>query len=209
MMRWLLMAILLSLTATARGDWVTVPPVRQSGMGGSLGEIEDRMPGQHQYRASDVGTWAHETTHGLNSRIRQQAGGTGQVNAFYLLGGKAMVLPEPRGVTLSKVAARIPANQRGSAYQLYFVEQQRYWQNEPLYLCDELACYLNGAAVRYEYGLDVRSDLLHARELYLGCLVLLDLCRESGYSHDRELTEYLIVCCRWWQALAAAAGGQQ
>ena len=87
------------------GEWVEVRPVRNSGYSGLLGELEDRMPPGRAaiYRDRDRVTWAHEMTHGLNSEIRNRHAGTGKCNAFYCFGGRAMLLPEPRGLTLSDV----------------------------------------------------------------------------------------------------------
>jgi len=190
-------AVVCMFASLARGEWVEVPAIRQSGISGVLGEIEDRMPANHQYRDSDVQTWAHEMQHGLNSRIRNAMGGTANVQGIYFPGGWACVLPEPRSFTLAEVAARTPTSGRTATYQLYLVQQQRDWNSEPLYLIDELSAYLVGAAVGLQLGRDVTSDLSHAREMHGYCVVLYQLARERGYSHLNELNEVIRVLGDW------------
>lgn len=136
-----------------------------------LGDIESHMPQSHIYRSSDIVTWAHETTHGLNSNIRNKHGGTGRVNAFYILNNKAVVMQEPN-YTLRQLASAVPSNLRGMSYRLYLVQQQQYWNNEPLYVFDEATAYLNGAKVGFEVGHKVESELLQAFEMIGYALVL-------------------------------------
>jgi hypothetical protein len=102
----------------------------------------------------DLVTTAHEATHGLNAYIRNHYGsGTGKVNGFYLGNGNYQILHEPQGVKLSDVAGKVPSQLRSHhSYGLYLQEQQRYWQNEPLYVLDELTAYTNGAIVGLESG---------------------------------------------------------
>jgi hypothetical protein len=63
-------------------QWTDLQPVRPvTGLGTVLSDIDSHMPAGHQYKDSDKITWAHETTHGLASRIRQlfQKGGNNWV----------------------------------------------------------------------------------------------------------------------------------
>ena len=198
MRRWaldIIAAILawLLLLAVARSEWVQIPPSRHAAQQGILGEIESRMPAVHIYRDRDIVTWAHETEHGLNSRIRCRY--QGHVNAAYIPGGLALVLPEPP-VTLGEVARAIPPADRGPVYSLYLVEQRRYWDREPLYLVDELSAYTIGAAVGIEHGLTRRAaeSLAYAAELRGYALVMAALARQRGYSHAAELDSALA----WW-----------
>lgn len=92
-------------------------------------------------------TNAHESTHRLQSQLRNANGG--RVNAFYLLNGKACIVKEP-GIKLSYVSKFIPASLRSYRYQLYCVDQQHHWNNEPLYLVDEWSAYINGCSVSLE-----------------------------------------------------------
>src|SRR5207245_11321401 len=56
----------------------------------------------------------------------------------------AILLSGPR-VKLSQLAAMIPESLRGSRYQLYCIEQKKYFEDHPLYLFDEWTAYTNGA----------------------------------------------------------------
>ena len=128
-------------------EWQTVPPIRQSGLPGLLGELEDRMPAEHIYRdQSDAGGWAHETIHALNSRLRNAAGPG--MNAAYFYGCGAVVLREPP-ITLAQVAAAV--TKRGQLYDTYFVQMRVGWNNQPLFLLDEMSAYLAGAITDYEF----------------------------------------------------------
>ena len=93
-----------------------------SGRGQSrLKEIDSMLKADHIYRHSEVTTWAHETTHGINSRARQlfQKHYKGPINALYMLGGYVAILGEPP-LTLRDVAVAVPQELRGQhTYQLY------------------------------------------------------------------------------------------
>jgi hypothetical protein len=96
----------------------------------------------------DIGTWAHETNHQINNRIRNAQ--PKKSNAGYWLRSKAFVHEEPAGFTLKDVAVAVPADMRGSGYDLYMIQQQRWWNDHPLYVIDELACYKVGTLARIE-----------------------------------------------------------
>lgn len=125
--------------------------------GKTLQDIESHMPPAHGYRHADIGTWGHETTHGINSEVRQQLGA--RVNAFYCLDDWVCILREPR-CTLADVAAAVPQPARGNQYELYLVTMQRPvmagtegWNDMPLYVLDEWVAYIHGAKVLQEaYG---------------------------------------------------------
>ena len=200
-------AILLCWAAVACGQgWVVVPPIRQSGISGLLGELEDRMPAEHIYRDADLVTWAHETTHGLNSRIRNQYGGN--TNAVYLYGAGAIVIPEPP-VTLSQVAANVPASERRRCFQLYMVDQRADWDGQPLYVLDEMVAYLNGALVGYEWGDRSRAIQSHenAVEMYHYARVLHSILKPGHPSrYDlRPLNDFLAQIHVYLQALVPYA----
>jgi len=143
--------------------FVDVPVIQKnvdSKLGIVLGDIESRMPSRHQYKfPSDLITWAHETTHGLNSNIRNanfQSGKT--VNAFYVLDGKALLMEEPKGFGLSDIAPIIPSELRGGIYKMYMIEQQRSWNDRPLYTWDEWVAYANGTATRTDLKIANRNE---------------------------------------------------
>ena len=69
--------LILLLSTISRGAdeprFVLIQPTYSvSGHGAVLDDLESRMPAQHPYRDRDRITWAHETTHGLNSYIRNR-----------------------------------------------------------------------------------------------------------------------------------------
>lgn len=143
--------------------FVDVPVIQNnvpSSLGKILGDIESRMPSGHIYRfPDDKITWGHETTHGLNSRVRNQNVKPGTTpNAFYVLDGKALLLQEPKGFMLSDVARLIPTQLRGKIYKLYMIDQQSGWNDRPLYMWDEWVSYANGAAVRNDLNIVPRSE---------------------------------------------------
>jgi len=194
----LALAAWLLLAAVLHGEVVAIPATRHSGHQGVLGELEDRMPAQHQYRDADKGTWAHETTHGLNSRIRCAHGG--HVNAAYLYGGYALILPEP-SFTLADVAAATPQEWRGPVFGLYLVQQRGDWNNEPLYLLDELSAYVNGSVARLECGENATFSLARAAEMQRYAVVLYRLCVARGYSHIGYLNDFLLETDKYIQEL--------
>lgn len=121
--------------------------------GDFLNDIARHLPSQYgrKYYSDDRITHAHETTHGINSHLSNHpdeiAAGRrlgDSVYAFYVGKDQAVLLTGPH-VKLSQVAEVIPASLRGSRYQLYCIEQQKYFEDRPLYLFDEWVAYTNGA----------------------------------------------------------------
>lgn len=144
-------------------NFVDVPIIQNNvspQLGKVLSDIESRMPSNHRYRfPDDLVTWAHETTHGLNSRIRNTNRINGiKTNAFYVMDGKGLIFEEPTDFRLSDVAPIIPANLRGGIYKLYMIDQQKYWNNEPLYMWDEWTAYTNGTLTRTDLKIEDRSE---------------------------------------------------
>ena len=93
---------------------------------------------------------AHETTHFLNAHLRNKytvALGR-RVNAFYVGRDRFVLLDEP-GVKKSDVITFVPAGLRGDRFALY-VENQKEWDDTPLYLFDEWVAYVNGSEVALE-----------------------------------------------------------
>lgn len=137
--------------------WTDVPPSRRSEQKGTLGALEDRMPLQHQYRnAGDIDNWAHETSHGLHSILRNKLNPNG--NALFVPDRWCCLVADPTGVKLATIAQKVPASWRGMSYQLYLQQMQQYWNNEPTYVLDEWVSYANGLQASYEYQKDVQSS---------------------------------------------------
>lgn len=196
-----------------RASWVQVQPVRSFGSnvyGKFGGEIQSMLPAGHIYvtPGESVVNAAHETTHGINSRIRQMY--SGKVNALFVGSGRAMVLREPR-VRLSDVLRFVPSELRGSGAGLYLQQQQSYWQNEPLYVLDEWTSYVNGSLV----GLDVgRPEALSIeRAVEFGGYATALLCAveqlDSAYADKDALAEFVswqLARVEWLSERAKKAG---
>lgn len=157
---------------------------------GSLNDIESRMKAGHIYRDHDRVTWAHETTHGLNSKLRMRHGGTGKVNAFYCLDGRYVVFQEPN-FTVNQVAANVPKSLHGMSFSLYM--RQGAWNHEPLYILDEWVSYTNGSQVRYELGLTNRGESVQQMMEFAVYALTLQKMLPEDYPQKEELTNFI----RW------------
>jgi hypothetical protein len=166
--------------------WTEVPVIQNPDpgrYGPVLADVISRLPktgiGSSQAMYSPAwGTWTHEGTHGVNSRVRNKLAPRGH-NASYVLGGRAIVVKEPRPITLAEVARYVPVELRGRTYKRYMVDATRspqpgigHWNDNPLYTHDEWSAYVNGAT----YYLDAtrRGKSLN------GTLVSLDFCAEMA-----------------------------
>lgn len=101
-------------------------------------DLESRMPQRHQYRSKDLINWAHETTHGLNSKIRGSLGP--ELRAFYVLKGRCWICSDC-DFKMGRVGAIVPRLVRGNVYHYLKAPD---WQDRPSYLLDEWVAYLNG-----------------------------------------------------------------
>lgn len=142
--------ILVLLGQLVEPEWTKVPPIQTTLPEGSLGDvlhdIESHMPAGHIYRSADKVNWAHETTHGINSRLRTKPG----TNAFYVLNDRAVVVTEPKS-TLQKVAEAVPPSLRGKAYQTYFYgPYSKSGGTYATYVLDEWSAYTNGTETLLE-----------------------------------------------------------
>ena len=109
-----------------------------------------KRPNRGDGRYTDV----HETSHFISSELRQGKMG---YNGFYILNSKGVLVKEPP-TTIGEVAKYVPENLRGYRYKLYFVEQRRYWDEQPLYIAEEWNCYTLG-------GMCAVDDYNNKREL--------------------------------------------
>jgi len=126
-----------------------------------LTDIARHLPTEYgnQFDSDDRITHAHETTHGINSHISNHLHrGSRPAYGFYVGHDRAILLPGPR-IKLSQVAALIPPSLRGSRYQLYCIDQQKYFEDHPLYLFDEWVAYTNGGCAGVELAEQKRLAL--------------------------------------------------
>jgi len=185
-------------------QWTTIKPISKvrTDLPTTLADIESHMPANHQYRSNRKVTWAHETTHGLNSRIRggvielarendeiipMKIEASNDVNACYVLQDRAIILGEP-DTKLSMIATNTPQSLRGMSFELYLKSQQRYWENEPLYVLDEWSAYTNGlsTALDTDGGDGQYSDALQSLEFMGYSLVLLQI-----HNPEEELRDFV------------------
>jgi hypothetical protein len=119
-----------------------------SGWGTALTDIAQHLPLSYgdTYWDSDLMTAGHETTHGINSELRNNYNKTGkQANGFYVLDDQAAIIVDPK-IRKSAVAAYVPTSLRGDRYSTY-VTGQTEWDDTPTYLFDEWVAYTNQSAI--------------------------------------------------------------
>lgn len=140
-------------------EWQISEPLRNvQNLGKVLSDIESQMPAGHIYKDSDKITWGHETTHGINSRLRQKHHQTNaRINCFYALDKKFVILQEPKCL-IQRVSQIVPASLKGDTFQLYLVKSLKDWNDTPLYLCDEWIAYTNGSEVRQDLQIESRAE---------------------------------------------------
>ena len=134
--------------------WLAYRPIRQvSGLPAILADVESHLPAGHPYDDPDRITTVHECTHGINSLLRNRYG----CPAFYVLNDRAILLHEPK-TTLSAAANLVPLSLRGEVYDLYLVNAQSDWNDQPSYVFDEWTAYTNGANARQQLGIQDRQE---------------------------------------------------
>ena len=143
-------------------------------------------PSKGNGRYTDV----HETSHFISSDLRRGKLGssfpkhdlTVGYNGFYILNGQAVLIKEP-SVTIKEVAQYVPQKLRGSRYKLYLIDQQRHWNNEPLYILDEWNAYsLGGICAVDDYNNDrelERTDAVAGMFEFMVYSTALAMCVED------------------------------
>lgn len=179
-------------------QWEKFEPLRlvmDERLGEVLIDIESHIAAGHQYsEPSNLVTWAHETTHGINAYLRNRHKDAAFVNAFYCLENRYKVFYEPR-TTLSDVARRIPLGLRGPSYQLYLEQQVKWWNEKPLYVMDEWISYSNGSECAYELREEeFYFELLQAQNFSIYSIYLLMSVRERDPKYDMG---ELVVFTKW------------
>ena len=119
---------------------INYPPLRQND--GSVYEdvaAHCSRPSRGDGRYTDT----HETSHFVSSEIRNKH--AGKNNAFYVLQDRAYVVDHPP-ITIRDIGGYVPSGLQGMRYDLYFVQQLRHWNEEPLYIAEELNCYTMGGS---------------------------------------------------------------
>jgi hypothetical protein len=177
-------------------EWIDFPAQKElndPAWGPFLTDVENHLPIGYgsTYRDSDYVTWCHETTHGINSHIRNRFGGAGR-NGFYVGSDRAAVVDEPR-LTIGQVAEAIPLSLRGNRFESYLVSQRSSWDLQPLYLWDEWVAYTNGAQTAVDQAPSRRNErrdwLMGMLEFNVYSLYVAKLAQENG-SDSKQLIEF-------------------
>lgn len=164
-------------------------------LGSVLSDIRSHIEDGGYYNDSDLITAAHETTHGINSNVRNSLYDGRRLNAFYCLNGRASVLLEPK-TRIEKVASNVPPSLRGNVYKLYLVEQAASgWGDRPLYILDEWVSYTNGSATRKDLKISKRAETVrYMMEFDIYSLTMLMVVERDESSFDTgELSTFI----RW------------
>lgn len=150
-----------------------------------LSDIRTHIDDGGYYNDSDLITAGHETTHGINSVIRNKYYQGKAINAFYCLEDRAVILNEPK-IRIEKVAKMVPNSLRGNVYNLYLVEQASSgWGDRSLYLCDEWISYTNGSAVRKDLQIKKRAETVrYMLEFNVYVMTLAKALQEDESSYD-------------------------
>jgi hypothetical protein len=169
---------------------VELPPLRRDSLGGTLGDVDCQLQEGHPYKDADRVTWTHEATHGVNARLRNEH--RADIGLYYL-NCRGFVIPASPRFTLADLANEIPTEKRGRLYQLYLKDQQRWWNDSPLYVLDELTAYTYGAKAGFELGLTDRGEESrdNAREMWKYSRVAAAMARRDDYEHQSALDEFL------------------
>jgi hypothetical protein len=192
--------------------WMAFPPQKQlsnPSWGRFLADIENHLPADYgsTYRDADKVTWCHETTHGINSHLRNRYGGAGR-NAFYVGFDRAALVDEPR-LTLGQIAQAIPPALRGSHYQTYLVEQRGDWDRRPLYLWDEWIAYTNGARTALELASVARGGkddcMIGMLQFNVYALYVVKLAQEN-HTDSKQLLEFF--AWNWHRSLRIWEAGK-
>lgn len=174
-------------------NWSKVREENNPRYGSVLNDIESHMPKNHIYRDSNLVTSSHETTHGINSNIRNKHQKSNRINAFYCLDDKACIIEEPK-IQISDIARVIPDNLRGPSYELYLVKSTKDWNNDSLYLFDEWSAYTNGSLTGLELNYEnYQYELLQAHNFNVYCTYLAKVVKERCPDYDdTQLKSFLM-----------------
>lgn len=133
--------------------WVIFPKQKDfpydERLGTFLQDLEQHLPEKYQKRyqhKENINTWSHETTHGINAHLRIVYQGN---NGLYVGNNLAIILKEPP-ITLELVSRYIPDNLKNFRFKTYLLQQQRFFNDTPVYLYDEWVSYTNAAITSLE-----------------------------------------------------------
>ena len=201
--------------------WIVVPQLRAVQTRNSVvNDVDSCLSAleSQTYRSQDPGNWAHEGTHGLNSRIRNKYGrGTGQDNAFYVLNGRAAIVAEPP-TTLSNAARYVPPTLRAAMFKQHMQDARQWWDKQPLYVMDEWVAYTHSTLAAIEEckaGRNPSSEarcvryMLEAAMNSLAVCVAIDAEKRAGRLHYDNAQLRLFVAWQWSRMMYVWAEAQK
>jgi hypothetical protein len=165
--------------------------VKDQGYGMLINDLECHAKRGHPMRnEKDPGNWVHELIHQVNSDIRCKT--RENDNAFYLLNNQYVIFEEPK-VTLKQIAKMVHKSKRTDTYKGYLVEQQRYWNNEPLYIVDEATAFATSLLYHAMDGSKDEARYQKTLEFVYFNKVLLAAIKhyDPDYAQLEELEAYL------------------
>jgi hypothetical protein len=137
----------------------------------------------------DRPTTAHETTHGIHSYLRNKYSQelVKRVNGFYVGHDRAVILEEA-DVKKSAAVEFIPKGLQGDRYKDY-IEEQKDWEDTPLYIFDEWVAYVNCSVVALEDVTDGKSDGLKTNLIH-SCVEMAVYATALGMAVEKYDREY-------------------
>ncbi len=178
--------ILASVLFSALPAFTNYPSIRNVGnLNGIVADIESHLQAGHPYQDSDLITWVHEGTHGINADLRNKFRRPG----FYVLNNRAILLKEEPRTTLTRVSRLVPVSLRGGVYNLYLIESRQWWENEPSYVWDEFVAYTNGADARRQLHIRGRQETIR---YMLEFIVYSSCVTKSAKSSDKQIRSFLM-----------------
>ncbi len=223
-MKRLAILLLLICAANASAEWRAYSPQGSVDGKGILRDVLSRSTKADYFQskyASDWATCCHETTHDVNARISNEAGAaaSGQIAgetmsrssigtaAFYVGGGRAMVLFDPK-ISREQVIQNVANSyQSGPLWDLYFIQQGEAWRVCRLYALDEWSASINGWQAAAELGVSDTGDKQMALQFchYADAVVAATQQFDAQYRQMTELVEFVT----WQKArVAKLLGGK-
>jgi hypothetical protein len=177
--------------AIVEPNFITWKQVRkpETGRGAVLGDIIAHCVDNGVYASNDYEEYAHEATHGIASDIRQYYRGT--CNGVYVLNDRAVVWPIPP----CTIAQALDGVEKGQVYR-DTIWAYKQWNENPLYLFDELTAYTNGLQCALELDIEpaqVKHDFAAIDELrrYCKALTVYIDSHKLKYDYNKDLTTYI------------------
>jgi len=170
--------------------WIYVPKIHDKPDSNLVTEITNRLPDTSLMKGEDHVGCGHYGAHSLNAYIRNKYGkGTNNDNAAYFCGGRALIAPEPNTFTLREVVKRAGGYFPGGATPF------QHWNNQPLYILDELAAYTCGTITGIHAGDTtsgrVKGSYRFAKDMLRHAKAVVALAYETKYPYAQFLDQYV------------------